>query len=193
MCCIGRNKGNELRTLCQLRSYREKAATEHCEQSAGRDGGKAAMIVQDAVNTMDELRPVLPDAEREGFCSMFKATLGEAGEAGGVRAWSLGDADYGFIAGHLALLRELTVNPPKRGIQREENQAKLLGEIGPVIETAEVFCLMENDLIELSLSEAHEQPIRNEDAWGEEADDTGAIQIMRGADLGGAATKYPGG
>jgi hypothetical protein len=193
LCCIGRNKGNELWALSQLRRDRQKGATEHCEQSAGRDRGKVAMIAQNAVNTMDELRPVLPGAEREGFCSMLQTALGEAGEAGGVRAWSLGDADYGFIAGHLALLRELTVNPPKRGIQRKENQAKLLGEIGPVVETAEVFGLMENDLIELSLTEAHEQPIRNEDAWGEEADDTGAIQIMRGADLGCAATKYPGG
>jgi hypothetical protein len=152
-----------------------------------------SIALQDAVDSMNQFGATIPGAERKRFGTVLKTALGKTREAGCVGARSLRDADNGFIAGHLAFFREAAFDPPKRGIQRKENQAKLLGEIGPVVETAEVLGLMENDLIELSLCEAHEQPIRNEDAWGEEADDTGAIQIMRGADLGGAATKYPGG
>ncbi len=86
---------------------------------------------------------------------------------------------------------ELAVDPPERGIHREENEAKLLEEIGPVVEATQVFGLVEHDLIQLCGSEAREQPIGNEDARGKEADDTGAIQIVRGADLRCAATKEP--
>ena len=56
-------------------------------------------------------------------------------------------------------------------------------QIGPIVASAEMFRLVKDDLIEFAGSEACEEPIRNEDARGEEADDAGAIEVLRAADF----------
>ena len=111
----------------------------------------------------------------------------ERGEAGGIGAGCVRDANDAFVAGHFAALAELAFDEPERGVQGEKHEAEFLQKVGPVVAAAEMFRLVENDLVEFAGCEAREEPIGNKDAGREEADDAGAVDVRRGADLKAAA------
>jgi len=75
------------------------------------------------------------------------------------------------------------LQPRESGIQGEDDEAKLLDEVGPVVAAAEMFGFVENDLPEFGGRETGEQPLRNEDARGEKADDAGAVECLRRANV----------
>ena len=56
-------------------------------------------------------------------------------------------------------------------------------EVRPVVKAAKVLCLVENDLIHFCGSKAREEPIWNENARSEEADDAGAVEALCATDF----------
>ena len=134
------------------------------------------------MNAVNELRAAVPGAKGEGLSTALETSLGEAGEASGIGAWSIGDADDAFITGHLAFAAETVLDPGESGVQREDDEAKFLEEVGPVVVAAQVFGFVEDDLLEFARCDTGEEPLGNEDARREESDDAGAVEHVRGAD-----------
>ena len=110
------HEGHELRTTSQFHRGSEKAAADGAEQNARCDGRKAPMIAQNAVNAINQLGTPMPSSKRKRFGAVFKAALGEIGQAGGVCARGLGDANDAFIAGHFAFFRQAAFDPPERRV-----------------------------------------------------------------------------
>ena len=134
------------------------------------------------MNAVNELGAAVPGAKGEGFSTALETTLGKAGEASGIGAWSVGDAYDTFITGHLALAAETMLDPGESGVQREDDKAEFLEEVGPVVVAAEVLGFVEDDLLEFAGCDTGEEPLGNEDARREKADDAGAVEHARGAD-----------
>jgi hypothetical protein len=105
-------------------------------------------VEQDAMNAMDEFGTTVPCTEGESFGATFEPAFCEAGEAGGVGAGCISNADDAFIAGHFALAAETMFDPRESRVEREEDEAELLKEIGPVVATVKVLGFVEDDLLE---------------------------------------------
>jgi hypothetical protein len=75
--------------------------------------------------------------------------LGETGQAGGVGHASSSEAENAIVAGQLALSAETPLDPEQSGVEREEDESELLKQIGPVIETSQMFHLVQKYLFEL--------------------------------------------
>jgi len=144
------------------------------------------------MNAVNELGAAVPSTEGEGFSTALETTLGKAGEASGIGAWSVGDAYDAFITGHFALAAEAMLDPGESGVQREDDKAEFLEKVGPVIVAAEVLGFVEDDLLEFAGCDTGQEPLGNEDARREKADDAGAIEHARGADCDALDCDVPG-
>jgi hypothetical protein len=122
-----------------------------------------------------QLGTVLPGTERKCGVAAFETAFGEAGEASSVGARSLCAADDSVVASHFALGAETALEPPERRVERENDQAKLLQQVGPVIHAAKMLRLMQHDLLKFGRGEPIEEPIGNQDAWAEKADHAWAV------------------
>ena len=116
------------------------------------------------MNAVNELGAAVPGTEGEGFSTALETTFSKAGKAGGVGAGSVGDADDSFVTGHLALAAKTMLDPGESGVQREENEAEFLEEVGPVVVAAKVLGFVEDDLLEFAWCYPGQQPLGNEDA-----------------------------
>jgi hypothetical protein len=150
------------------------------------------------VDADSQLRAALPGSEgergaRNHSLAVEVSFLGESGQACGIGTGGLGAADDRVVAGHLALGAKATLEPPEGRIQGEGDEAKLLQEVGPVVEAAQVLCLVKHDLLELSRGKAGEQPGGEQDSRAEETNDTGAIEMVGEADLGGPSEQAASG
>ena len=188
-----RNERDHLRAAGEFDRAEQEAAADDADQSAGGDGMKRLLTPEDGMDAADEFRTPLPCSEGKRLSTALEGALGEAGETGGVSAGSLGAADDAFVAGHLALAAEAVLDPCERGVQREKNQGKLLQQIGPVVAAAQVLRFMEDNVLEFAGREALKEPVGDEDARCEEADDAGAVKQARGADLNRTTPRRDGG
>src|SRR6185437_3369944 len=81
---------------------------------------------------------------------------------------------------------EPAVHPEQRWIEWKQRDADLLQQIDPVVPAAEVFALMQYDLLQIRWRKLRKEPLWYEKARGEEADHARRIHIGGGADLDGA-------
>ena len=188
-----RNEGDELRAARHLDRAGNEHGAERGEESPGGCSAHGVLTEQDGVHTVNEFGAAVPCSEGECFSTAgkiaFKTALGKTGEAGGVGPRCVRDADDAFIAGHFALAAETMLDPGQGGAEWEDDKAELLKEVGPVVAAAEVLGFVEDNLLELTGCEARKKPFRDEDARQEEADDTGAVEHVRGTDCDTPAEK----
>src|SRR5580698_5010296 len=112
---------------------------------------------------------------------------GQSREAGCVSARRLRAADDAFVASHLTLAAQAALHPGERRVKREQNQEKLLDEIGPVVVPAQVLSFVHNHLAELLRSEAGIKPIGNKNARRKKSNDAGPVEFACNTDLHAAA------
>ena len=101
----------------------------------------------------------------------------QAGETDCVSFGSFGESENSIVAGYLALETETLLDPDERWVQREEDKSQLLDQIDPIIGPTEMSHFVKNNLFELGWSEFFEEPGWDENPRGEEADDTGTIDL----------------
>ena len=177
------NEGYELGEARHFDRAGDEGETESSEENAGGCSAHGALVEKDAMYAKNELGAAMPCTERQGISAAFEAAFGKAGETGSVRAGSVGDADDALIASHFALAAQTMLKPCQSRIEREDDEAELLEEVGPVVAAAEMFGFVEDDLPELGRREARKQPVRNEDARREKANDAGSIKGLDRADF----------
>src|SRR6185437_6150591 len=81
---------------------------------------------------------------------------------------------------------EPAVHPEQRWIEWKQRDADLLQQIDPVVPAAQVFALMQYDLLQIRWRKLRKEPLWYEKARREEADHARRIHIGGGADLDGA-------
>src|SRR5208282_1175948 len=74
------------------------------------------------------------------------------------------------VAGHLPLERQAVFNPPDCGVKEEHSFHDLLGEVGPIIPSAKMRELMEQNYFDLLGRELRQQPCRENNAGLKETD-----------------------
>src|ERR1700733_3874390 len=119
----------------------------------------------------NQLRPTLPCSQRKRFSPPLDAPLGKASQAGRIGTRRLRDADDGLIARHLPLQAELALHPEQYRVQRKDDQAEFLQQVGPIISAAQMLRFVQHDLLQLTLREPVEEPCGNKDARRQKTDD----------------------
>ena len=114
---------------------------------------------------------------------MQERTFGESGEAGGVGFARACGLQNSVVAGQLALGAEAALDPENSRAEREEAEGELLEEVDPVVVTAEMLHLVTEDGLQLGRRERGSEMERQQDGGREEADDAGASDVGRGAEL----------
>ncbi len=113
----------------------------------GAPGFRGAIHIE---NPRDAERSLANFSERglsQHHAALNESLLGEVRQAFRVCARTGGFGKHRLIASHLALQRYAPLKPPDGGMKEEERLDDFLGEIGPVVPTAEVRELMQQNLV----------------------------------------------
>jgi hypothetical protein len=113
--------------------------------------------------------------------------LRQISEADGIRLTCRGKVQYAVITCQLAFNAEASFYPEQNRVQRKNDQSDLLKEICPIVSTAKVLHLVQNDLLKFLLRKSLEQRRGNKNSRPEKSHDTGAIDFGRDAKHRGSA------
>jgi hypothetical protein len=104
--------------------------------------------------------------------------LSQPCQAVGICKWLGRRSDYPGVARQLAFKAKPAVHPAQRRIKWKERNADLLQQIDPVIAAAEVFALMQHNLLQIGWRKLRKEPLWYEKARRKEADHAGRIHIL---------------
>ena len=74
------------------------------------------------------------------------------------------------VACHLAVQRELALDPPHTRHKKQQRFYNLLRQVGPVIAPAQVRQLMQDNVLQLFRRCFFQQPLRQHNRWLEKTD-----------------------
>jgi len=122
-------------------------------------------------------------AERQRHPAAPHPVLGKRGQAGRIGLGRVGRVEHALVAGKLALEAQPALDPGQRRVSAETRPARSLQQVQPIVGAAQVACLVQHNLLQLGGGELLDQPARDQNFGRKEANDAGAVDLIRDADL----------